>query len=205
VTDLLAPIGAAIAVFAATNVDDLFVLAAFFADARFRARTIVFGQMLGIGVLVAASAGLAAAALTVPEGWPALLGLVPLGLGLWKFALLAHEPRRVVDGDLPADERRTVRWKTLAVAGVTIANGGDNLAVYVPLFVREPSLVPLNAVVFALMTLVWCWFGSALLRLPHLGSVLIRLSHVVLPTVLVLLGLWILADARVLFAANIPG
>jgi cadmium resistance protein CadD (predicted permease) len=111
----------------------------------------------------------------------------------------------VVDGDQPADERRTVRWKTLAVAGVTIANGGDNLAVYVPLFAREPSLVPLNAVVFALMTLVWCWFGSALLRLPHLGVVLIRLSHVVLPTVLVLLGLWILADARVLFAANIPG
>src|SRR5687768_14137157 len=80
--DRLGVLGVAVVVFAATNVDDVFLLAAFFADRHLRARSVVLGQFLGIGALVAASAAAAWAALAVPAGYPALLGAVPLALGL---------------------------------------------------------------------------------------------------------------------------
>jgi len=83
--DLPAALGVAVVVFASTNVDDVFVLAAFFADPRLRVRAIVLGQFLGIGALVAASAAAACAWLAMPDGYPALLGVVPLALGLQKL------------------------------------------------------------------------------------------------------------------------
>jgi len=40
-------------VFAATNVDDIFVLLGFFSDSTFRVRQVVLGQFLGIVALTA--------------------------------------------------------------------------------------------------------------------------------------------------------
>ena len=44
VVSIFTTIGVGIALFAATNVDDIFVLLAFFTDARFRPRQIVRGR-----------------------------------------------------------------------------------------------------------------------------------------------------------------
>ena len=46
-------LGIAIVVFATTNIDDVFLLSAFFADPRLRSRAVVIGQFAGIGALVA--------------------------------------------------------------------------------------------------------------------------------------------------------
>jgi len=72
---LVSDLGIGIVVFASTNIDDMFLLAAFFADSQLRLRSIVIGQYLGIGALVLVSALAALLALTIPEGWVALLGL----------------------------------------------------------------------------------------------------------------------------------
>lgn len=98
--DLLTLIGVAVAVFVATNVDDLFLLAAFFADPILRTRSVVEGQFLGIGILVAISAAAALVALTVPEGYPALLGIVPLALGLRSLVALQRK-KDSDDGEQP--------------------------------------------------------------------------------------------------------
>ncbi len=50
-------------VFASTNIDDIFILAAFYADPKIARRSIVIGQFLGIGALVLASAAAAILAL----------------------------------------------------------------------------------------------------------------------------------------------
>ncbi len=86
----------------------------------------------------------------------------------------------------------------LAVAGVTLANGGDNLGVYIPLFSRVPRLVPLYVAVFTIMTGVWCAAGYQLVNNPLLGKRIGRYGRVALPFVLVALGVWILYGARVL-------
>lgn len=202
-TGLPGTLGVAVVVFASTNVDDVFLLAAFFADPHLRARSVVLGQFVGIGALVAASAAAAWASLAVPDGYPALLGVVPLALGLWKLSALraTHAHADVAAADVQATEARAERRthsQVLAVAGVTVANGGDNLGVYIPLFAREPRLIPLYVGVFAVMTSLWCLLGYRLVRNRVIGDRLRRYGHVTLPVVLIALGLWILSGARLL-------
>ena len=201
--DLLARLGVAVVVFVSTNLDDILLLAIFFADGKLRPRNVVAGQFLGIGTLVAASSVAALAALVVPEGWIALLGLVPLALGLRRLADLVRagdeteeEEEDVRSREISAEKR--LRSQVLAVSGVTIANGGDNLGVYIPLFASEPRAIPIYAAVFAILTALWCGLGWLLVNNRVLGAHLRRYGHLLLPFVLIGLGLFILSDALVL-------
>ena len=193
--ELVAGLGVAVVVFAATNVDDILLLAAFFADPHVSPRQVVAGQFLGMLVLVAASAVCALFAVVIPAGWIGLLGLAPLGLGV--YGLLRREGGH---GDSAPKAEGTPggssRW--LAVAGVTIANGGDNLGVYIPMFSSARRLLVLYVVVFAVLTAVWCVIGHYLVNNPLVGKRLARYGQAALPFVLIALGLWILADARAL-------
>ena len=90
-SSFVSDLGIGIVVFASTNIDDLFLLAAFFADPRLRHRSIVVGQYVGIGALVLVSALAALLALALPAGWVALLGVVPLFLGLSRLRALRGE------------------------------------------------------------------------------------------------------------------
>lgn len=206
--ELVSTIGVAVVVFASTNVDDLMLLAAFFAEPNIKTKTIVAGQFLGIGTLVIASAVAGGAAVLIPDAYTALLGLVPFALGLRRLWLLCAERRRsartpearrddtnsISDAAYPAD--RTGLSQLFAVAGVTVANGADNLGVYIPLFASEPGTIPLYVVVFAGMTALWCLAAHALVNNKIVGQHVRRAGGVMLPFVLVALGLWILKDAR---------
>lgn len=124
VEQLLITLAVGAAVFAATNVDDLFVLLGFFADPAYRPRQVALGQLAGIGLLVAASVLCALVALVIPGPWLGLLGLAPLGIGLWKLRGL-----RRGRGD-PAEHPRATGPRgaqAFAVMAVTVANGGDTL------------------------------------------------------------------------------
>ena len=148
---MLADAALAAILFASTDVDDLFILVALLADPRQRATQVVLGQYLGIAALVAASLAAALVALVLPPQYIGLLGLVPVGMGI--HGLLELRGQRVQTGSAaPADPGRSA----LAVAAVTIANGGDNIGVYTPVFaVSTAAQVAVMAAVFALMTAVW--------------------------------------------------
>jgi cadmium resistance protein CadD (predicted permease) len=191
VADWLHALAVGIPVFAATNTDDLLLLAVFFSDPRFPPRQIVAGQLLGIGALVLLSAGAALAAVAVPPGWVALLGIAPLWLGV--RALRGDD-----DGaDPEALPRSRLPW--LAVAAVTVANGGDNLGVYIPLFARAPAAIPAYAAIFTALTALWCFAGHALVSHRRFGERVRRAGRRALPFVLIALGVWILAGARALW------
>ena len=201
--EILAQVGIGVAVFAATNVDDILLLSAFFSDPHLRIRSIVAGQFLGIGALVAASVGAALTALAIPEGWTALLGLVPLGLGLHRLrAVRLTVTSTEADAQQIRAAENAATWgassQVLAVAGVTVANGGDNLGAYIPLFASARGAIPVYAIVFALMTTLWCAIGYLLVNNRLVATHLRRYGHVLLPYVLIALGLYILSGARVL-------
>ena len=187
---------AAAAIFASTNIDDLLLLSALFADPHLGARSIVIGQFLGIGLLFGASAVAALATLAVPEGWTALLGLGPLGLGLRGLLRLRGRPAAPDDG-LPA-RRGGAPWgaQVPAVAGLVVASGGDNLGAYIPLFARAPAAIPAYAAIFAALTALWCMLGYAVANNRVLGGHVRRYGRVALPFILIALGLHILSDAR---------
>lgn len=197
----LGMVGVAAVIFASTNVDDVFLLAAFFSDHHLATSSVVLGQFVGIGALFVISAVAAFASLAVPQGYTALLGAVPLALGLHKVWQLRRSDGDVDQSGIQAEEVRAGRRthsRVISVAGVTIANGGDNLGVYIPLFAREPDLIPLYGVVFAAMTALWCFAGYRLVKNQLIGEQIQRYGHIALPVVLIALGLWILSEAHVL-------
>jgi cadmium resistance protein CadD (predicted permease) len=187
-------VGVGIAAFAATNLDDLILVAAFFADPGVRPWAVVIGRFAGIGALVLVSALAGLAGLAVPEGWVALLGLIPLGLGVHRLVGRRRRPRAAPATGAPAEHAVPRSGAPiLAVAAVTMANGGDNLAVYIPLFASAPHAIPAWAAVFAVMTALSCGAGYGLVNNPLAGRVAGRCGEALLPLVLIALGVSILA------------
>ena len=81
---------------------------------------------------------------------------------------------------------------------MTIANGGDNLGVYIPLFASDPRMTPLCAAIFAGMTALWCGLGYWLVHHRSLGEPIRRDGHRISPFILIGLGLYILLGVRAL-------
>ena len=205
-SSLVPDLGIAIAVFASTNIDDIFLLAAFYADPRLRHRSVVVGQYLGIGALVLVSALAALLALALPDGWVALLGIVPLAMGFSKLPALRTDASNGKGGSdedrIQGQERnaeRGLRSQVFAIASVTVANGGDNVGAYVPIFATDLGAIVTYALTFAVMTGVWCALGYMLVNNRILGGTIRRYGHVLLPIVLIALGVYILSGALVLF------
>ncbi|GII55399.1 hypothetical protein Pth03_37880 [Planotetraspora thailandica] len=187
-------IGQATGLFAVTNVDDILILALFFAQGigHYGAATrIVSGQYLGfLGILVAAlAAGFGATFL--PEWIIPYLGLLPLALGLRAAWQVWRNHRSDAD---PVEETRGGP-KILEVAAVTFANGGDNIGVYVPVFATAgigPTSV--YVVVFLALVAVWCMAGRFFATRPIVAMALSRWGHILVPLVLIGIGALILVE-----------
>lgn len=194
---MLETIVVGIMLFATTNIDDIFLTMAFFADPRLDRRAVVAGKFVGIGAIVAVSAAAAACAMAVPPEWVALLGFAPLGLGLHRLWSAWRAPPNATaeDDGVPAAAGSLVA-QACSVAGVTAANGGDNLGVYVPVFTEQFQAIPAFAGIFAVMTGLWCVGGNLLVNHRLVAATMRRLAGRLLPWVLIVLGLVILAGAR---------
>ena len=122
-------IGLAVVAFASTNIDDAFVLVGFFADKNFRWHDVVIGQYAGICALYTISVIAGLISLFIPPAYIGLLGLAPILIGIKKvYYLWRNRQTEEPVVDTGGHGRR------LAVAAVTLANGGDNIAVYTALF-----------------------------------------------------------------------
>jgi cadmium resistance protein CadD (predicted permease) len=191
VGDLPGTVAPAAGVFAGTNVDDLIVLTVLFLTSRAAGRPkpwqIWTGQYVGVGALVAISAVAALGLVVVPDRWVGLLGLIPFALGV--RGLVAAIRSRGADTPAPV-----AAAGLLGVAGVTIANGADNIAVYTPLF-RTIGLADslVTVAVFAVGIAVWCLAGSWLGSHPKVVVVVERYGHWIVPLVFMAIGATILA------------
>ena len=187
-------IGQAAGLFAVTNIDDLVILALFFARGTGHhgaTRNIAVGQYLGFAAILAVAVAAAFGATFLPEGVVPYLGLLPLALGI-KAAAQAWRHR-----DDTAQERRAAEGgpKSFEVAAVTFANGGDNIGVYVPVFATAGvGGMSVYAVVFLVLVAVWVAAGRYFATRPVIARTLSRWGHVLLPVVLIGLGLLILID-----------
>ncbi|MEO3774254.1 cadmium resistance transporter [Micromonospora sp. B9E7] len=189
--DLFSTAAGAAVVFAATDVDDIVILTLLFVAARTTGRPrpwqIVAGQYVGIGALALASAVVAAGLLVVPDPWTGLLGLLPIALGVRAL-------RRSDEDVAPA-----VVTGTLGVAGVTIANGADNVAVYVPVFrALGPADSAVFLLVFVLLIALWCAAGAWLGGHPRVVRLVERAGHWLVPTIFIGIGVVILVSSGIL-------
>ncbi|MFF3564637.1 cadmium resistance transporter [Streptomyces sp. NPDC002574] len=189
-------IGQPAGLFAVTNIDDILVLALFFAQgAGHRGSTgrIVLGQYLGFAAILAVAVAAAFGATFLPGSAVPYLGLLPFALGL-KSAWQAWKDPREGGGEEKA--RAEGGGPTpLEVAAVTFANGGDNIGVYVPVFATAGAGgMSVYAVVFLVLAAVWCSAGRYFATRPVVARGLARRGHILLPLVLVAIGLLILVE-----------
>ncbi len=197
--DWLPLIALGVTAFVATNVDDSLILLLLFGDRRFRARHVFAGQALGIGLLVLISLVGALLALAIPGRWAGLLGLLPILIGA--RALLAQ---RGGQNEAPmldtAVTRATPGWRRAAsVAGLTLANGGDNIGVYAPLFAaRPPAQTGLLLVVLAVMLVGWLFGAFYLARYSPIAPRMRRVGTTLAPWAFIILGMVIFAEAFLL-------
>lgn len=176
--------------FAATNIDDIFVLMLFFSQVnrRLRPRHIVIGQYLGFTALIAISLLGFLGGLFVPRAWIGLLGLAPIVIGAMKLLRRKAEKEEEANGS----SARGVA----SVAALTFANGGDNIGIYTPLFASSsPARLVVILCAFYLLLGVWCYAGYVIARHPAIERVLVRYGHVVVPFVLIGLGIYILIES----------
>ncbi|MCL1466945.1 cadmium resistance transporter [Argonema galeatum] len=194
--------------FAATNIDDVVILMLFFAqvDATFRRRHIVLGQYLGFTAIVLASLPGFFGGLIVPKAWIGILGLLPILIGISRLVNRENDEEvQAVSSEFKHSRSNTSMVSRLAsflspqtynVAAVTLANGGDNIGIYVPLF-GSNNLASLAVIlgVFFLLIGVWCYIAYLLTRQPVVARVLTRYGKAIVPFVLIGLGIFILIES----------
>jgi cadmium resistance protein CadD (predicted permease) len=195
----VALLGIAAVLFAWTNVDDLFLLLGFFSDPRVRAGHVVVGQYMGIGVLYGVSVLASLLSIVVPPAYIGLLGLAPIFIGITKLYSLWRGAGTGDGRDDHAVASARAGRNILTVATATVANGGDNISVFAPLFAtRSPVEVAAAGLVFAIMTALWCLLGHWLVHHPALGTPIRRYGYRTLPFLLITFGILILYSAGTL-------
>lgn len=198
---ILSTLAQALVLFAVTNIDHLMLLTLWFVHGHQRPGTtlrICAGQYLGFSAILAATVILnLISGFVIPEAQLHLLGLIPLILGVKAGIGEILERRESNDsGDAQSAESK-LEGKPVsvgAVALVTIANGGDEIGVYLPVFALSAWWqVAMFCAVFLVLAgalLALAWFITGRLGL---AEVLERFEAVLFPSVLILLGVLILA------------
>lgn len=201
---LLSALITAVTSFVATNLDDIVILMIFFAqvNVNFRLRHIVIGQYLGFLMILLASLPGFLGGLVLPEVWIGLLGFLPILIGIRQLLSTQDQENQVqtVTCNLQPNSRQSLFANLLVpqtyhVAAVTIANGGDNIGIYVPLFASSSAaelIVILS--VFLVLVGVWCAIAYYLAGHPKLAPFLTQYGEALVPYVLIGLGLFILIE-----------
>lgn len=186
----------ATAAFVATNLDDFVLLMVFFSQvpSRFSDRQIFWGRYLGFAALVALSLPGFFGGLVLPKAYIGLLGLVPIAIGLKQLFKPADEAEVQLAN---APKLPLVNAQMAAIAGITLANGGDNIGIYVSLFAGQTwAELGLTLLVFGVLVDLWYWLAQALVSHPLVGHRLTTVGHRLMPLVLIGLGLFILIDSE---------
>jgi cadmium resistance protein CadD (predicted permease) len=183
----------AVTAFIATNVDNLFLLLALYSETKLKSVHILLGQLAGLGALILVSVIAASATVRISSSWLSLLGGLPLALGI-RGAMKCFGSNRIAQpaNNLPIHSA-TRRSDILLVATLTAANGGDNLAVYIPLFANFRAATPEFAGTFALLTVLACLASRFAIRRRVILTSVGRYSTAVSSIILFVQGLRILS------------
>lgn len=171
--------------YAATNIDNLLIMATLGADANNRGNVVGGFLVASTGVLIIASMATFIGRIVPPEvlGY---LGFVPLSIGFYLLLFTrtqAEEP-----------PPRSATWP--AIAGLLFANSGDTIFAVGPLFAESGSDARLGlAIGFVLIAAVWLFLILTISRRVARSELLSRLGPRMAPWMMILVGLYILSDS----------
>lgn len=192
----------AFAAFISTNVDDLFIIMTLFTSTTLTRQHIYAGQYLGLSVLILLSIIGTLIGFVIPLAYIGLLGLVPIYLGIRK--IIDHWRDKEDDDENEIDQNKVngflsalISVQTLNVAAIAIANGGDNIGIYIPLF-STFSVTELAITIFIFMILIYPLLKTSeyLTKHPLLAKTFKKYNPVIFPIVLIGLGIYIIYESK---------
>ncbi len=210
-TSILSAVVTGITSFTATNIDDMAISMLLFSQTNrgFKTQDIVIGKYLGLTVLILASLPGLLGGLVLPQSWIGLLGFLPIAIGL-KHLFLPESDEPEVQGIVtpsetpPQKQSRFPRWITSLFRGqiynvtaITVANGGDNIGIYIPIFAsNRPLNLLIILMIFYVLVGVWSAIAYYLTRHRAIALVLTRYGQILTPFILIGLGIFILIDSE---------
>lgn len=211
-----------ISAFIATNLDDILILMAFFAHPDFNFTKVVLGQYIGFTILILISSLAYFTQFIISSSWISITGIFPIIIGIRNLMELKNQKKvkkshqnfspEKTSGKIPDKIPEKIPGKMpekiqnsftghlkgkgfLSVAMVTLANGGDNLGVYIPLFANmDPLIILVTVILFWIMVGIWCILGFKLVNNQIIGSKIKNYGHIILPFVLIIIGIVILLN-----------
>jgi len=218
---LISTIITAFVSFASTNIDDIFILMLFFSQINndMKIRHIVIGQYLGIGALTTISIIGALGVSIIQHEYVGLLGLVPIYLGIKAYVDHKKESKDIKNAyqqenqngengkfkeSTSTQENRIITFiksfinpSVVKVFSVTVANGGDNIGIYIPLFASMNLFdILITVIVFVLLILLLCFIGLKLSKNPFIQKNIEKYKHIFVPIIFIGLGIFILIESR---------
>lgn len=169
--------------YAATNIDNLLILASLGAG-RARRRDLVAGFVAASAAVLAIASAAMFIDRVVPPQVLGYLGFVPISIGAYLLFTGAQT-------DSAAGPSAT--W--LAIAGLLLANSGDTIFAVGPLFAESGSDARLGlALGFTLIAALWLLLILTVSERVARSEILGRLGHRIAPWMMILVGLYILSD-----------
>ncbi|MCC5639236.1 cadmium resistance transporter [Nostoc sp. CHAB 5844] len=196
--ELITTISTGVVAFIATNIDDIVILLLFFSqiNANFRPQHIFLGQYLGFIVLIIFSLSGLFGGFVLGANWIGLLGLIPIAIGISSLINPEDEAtEEFVADNIPSSGESSASFlapQIYSVAAVTIANGSDNISVYIPLFASSKlaSFWVIIGVFFFLLG-VFCYTAYKLTHQKAIAEILTRYISYLVPFILMGLGTFI--------------
>lgn len=184
-----------ISAFIATNLDDLFLLMAFFSFPEFQDKGVVFGQFMGMGTLIIISSSAYFFQMIIPTLGVALLGVLPILIGLKHLMKIkkTSKNRYLSKKYIKRSNLKMEKHKVIKVALTTIANGGDNIGIYAPLFmILEWEQICLVSTLFLVLTGIWCLTSFYMVNNNIFGDKIRSYGYFIFPLVLIAIGIAII-------------
>lgn len=191
-------IGTACSSFAITNIDDMFVLATFFAEAstskNITPLKITVGQYVGFTIIIIISMIGFGVSLVLPSEPIGFLGLLPMLLGIWQLLnlILSTETEETEEENSHFAGAKSI----FKVAIVTVMNGGDNIGTYIPLFSQAKGAeIAVYVVTYYILLGVWCLVAFLIMKQKHILFLAQKYADLVVPFLYMGLGVYVVVKS----------
>ena len=177
--------------FMATNLDNLVLMIGLFGRYDDRRYEVLFGYLVGMLVIGAATFYVGKLAGNAPVQYLGLLGVVPVLIGLAEIMRLFRNKGVVKDPVVPGAGSTAVVATLLAQLG----NSTDTIITYSVLFSDANDLADLLVVLsFAGMALLLVLVAYLALRHPWLSRPVQLYGHYITPLILITVGMYVLSN-----------
>jgi len=204
--------------FVSTNIDNIFVIMLLYAQTgdKLKKQHVIIGQYIGIGILVAISILGALGLNFIPQKYIGLLGVIPITLGIKSFLDYKKDSNRNANSQEknafePPGKRDFIRSlsqkfksviakiinpQILSVIIVAVANGADNIGVYIPIFTGySAKQLLVTSIIFTILMALWCFLGYKITSFPKIKNYIQKYQHIAIPIVFIALGIYIILKA----------